>query len=409
MRMRWHHGWNVLAVAIVFQAVVVGITFSCFSLWVTPWMQAFHVARAPLMAANSAATLGTGVLMLFAGAAMDRYPVRWLVVGGIVALSAGLVLIAMADQVWQIIALYATLIAIGYTLSATLVSQVLAAKWFPRRVGLAVGLVLLGSNLGGIVMPPTVGWMLAHYGWRRADIGSAALLLAVVAPLVWWVVRLPREGEVDAPPEPAAAAAAADPDDTAAWTYRRILTAPAFWIIGLAYLGTSLASYAFSLNVAPYAHDLGIDALSASILISIYSFASIAGRLGMGAMADRADPRLPYWLSTGVIWATLLLTLGKPSQGMLQIVSGLIGMGAGGLLPVASAMVGRVFGARSFGRVMGMVVPFFALAAAFGPVLVAQIRDRTASYGSAFAPFLIVLPLAAALMIFLRRRSAPGS
>lgn len=191
------------------------------------------------------------------------------------------------------------------------------------------------------------------------------------------------------------------------WSYRRILLAPAFWIIGLTYLGTSLASYAFSLNVAPYAHDLGIEPLAASMLISVYSFASIGGRLGMGVLADRADPRIPYWLSAALIWATLLLTLGRPSYPMLLIVSGLIGLGAGGLLPVASAMVGQKFGAASFGKVMGMVVPFFALGAAFGPVLVAQIRDRTASYGSAFAPFLIVLPLAAALMVFLRRGPGP--
>ena len=31
--MRWSHGWNVLVAAVVFQAVVVGIVFSCFSLW----------------------------------------------------------------------------------------------------------------------------------------------------------------------------------------------------------------------------------------------------------------------------------------------------------------------------------------------------------------------------------------
>ena len=98
--------------------------------------------------------------MLFAGSAMDRYPMRRLIVAGIVALATGLVLISLASAIWQIIALYSTLVAIGFTLSATLASQVLAAKWFPHRVGFAVGLVLLGSNLGGIVMPPAIGWLL---------------------------------------------------------------------------------------------------------------------------------------------------------------------------------------------------------------------------------------------------------
>jgi MFS family permease len=403
MPLRWSHGWNVLAVAIVFQAVVVGIVFGCFTLWVTPWVQEFHVNRSLLMLANSGATLTTGVLMLFAGSAMDRYPMRWLVVGGIVTLSVGLLLIAAATQVWQIIALYSTLIAVGFALSATLASQVLAAKWFPHRVGFAVGLVLLGSNLGGIVMPPTIGWLMARYGWRNADLGSAALLLALVAPLVWVVVRLPGEDEVVTPEEDIGALeAASGAPPREAWSFGAILGAPAFWIIGLAFLGASLASYAFSQNIGPYAHDLGVDT-KASALISVFYFASIAGRLTMGPLADRLDARYPYWLSVALIWGTLLLTLGHPSYPMLLVVSGLIGMGGGGLLPVSSAMVGQTFGARSFGKAMGMVVPFFSIGAAFGPVIAAQIRDLSASYALAFAPFLLTLPLAAILMVFLRR------
>ena len=406
--MRWGHGWTVLAVAIVFQAMVVGIVFSCFSLWVTPWMQEFHVGRAVLFTANSGATLSTGVMMLFAGSAMDRHPMRLLIIGGMATLALGLVLISLATAVWQIIVLYSTLIAVGFTFSATLAGQVLAAKWFPHRVGFAVGLVLLGSNLGGIVMPPAVGWLLTRYGWRNADLISAALILLVAAPLVWIFVRLPADGEV----EPAAAAPAPDPIGAGAaadareadWTFAATVGEPTFWVIGLAYFGVALASYAFSQNIGPYAHDLGHDALASSLLISVVSFASIGGRLSMGLLADRLDPRLPFWLSTSLIWATLLLTLTHPAYPMLLVISALMGLGGGGLLPVSSAMVGQKFGARSFGRVMGMIVPFFSLAAAVGPIISARIRDQSAGYAAAFAPFLVVLPVAALLMIALHRR-----
>lgn len=400
MRTPWGHGWNVLAVAVVFQAVVVGITFSCFSLWVTPWVQEFHVDRALLMTANSGATLTSGLLMLIAGTAMDRLPMRRLIVGGMTALAAGLVLIALAAQVWQIIALYTTLVGIGFALSATLASQVLAAKWFPHRVGFAVGLVLLGSNFGGIVMPPIVGWVLSRYGWRNADFASAGLLLVVVAPLVWLVVRLPAEGEVRAASGPVQGETTRE-----AWTYADILRQRAFWTLGLAFLGASLASYAFSQNIGPYAHDLGVSPLAASLLISVLALASIAGRVSMGALADRVDPRIPFGLSAGLIWMTLLLTLGRPGYPMLVVISALIGLGGGGLLPISSAIVGRAFGARSFGRVMGMVVPFFSVGAALGPVIAAQVRDRSHSYAPAFIPFLMILPLAAVIMAFLRTDS----
>ena len=403
--MRWYQGWTVLVVAIVFQAVVVGIVFSCFSLWVTPWLQEVHAPRALLMTANSGGTIGSGILMLFAGSAMDRYPMRWLVVGGIAVLCAGLVLISMATQVWQIIALYSTLVAVGYAFSATLAGQVLAAKWFPHRVGFAVGLVLLGSNAGGILMPPFVGWLLSHYGWRNSDLISAALLMLFVVPMVWFFVRLPRDGEV---PEPVTRSTpdGARPTLQPVWSYGAIIREPKFWIIGLAFLGASLASYAFSQNIGPYAHDLGVNVLSSGLLISTLSLTSIAGRLGMGALADRIDPRIPYWLGIGLIWLTLLLTLNHPDYRMLVVICALMGLGGGGLLPVSSAMVGQVFGAPSFGRVMGMVVPFFSVAAAVGPVISARIRDHASSYSSAFLPYLVVLPIGAIIMLGLRRRGA---
>ena len=111
----------------------------------------------------------------------------------------------------------------------------------------------------------------------------------------------------------------------------------------------------------PMPHDLGVGTMASSLLISVYYFANIAGRsCRCGALADRVDARYPYWLSTGLIWGTLLLTLGHPSYATLIAVSALIGMGGGGLLPVSSAMVGQKFGARSFGKVMGMVIPFFS-------------------------------------------------
>jgi MFS family permease len=415
--MKWYYGWNVIAVAIVFQAMVVGIVFYGFTLWVTPWMAEFDVGSALLMTANAGATLATGALMLGAGLIMDRFPLRVLIIGGTFALSLGLVLVAQATAVWQIILLYTTMISLGYAFAATLSAQVLAARWFPDRVGFAVGLVLLGSSVGGVVMPPIIGWLMTDFGWRDTNLILAALVVVVVVPLVWMVVRLPAEGEVrlakskKGPPPAAAAPAQAAPTQTSPaqaqegnWTFRTIVAEPTFWIVGIAFLGTTLASYAFMANVGPYAHELGIGTEDMALLVPVLAVTSIIGRLTLGPMADRWDPRFPFWLGTGVIWASLLITLGEPSYVSLMIMSGLVGLGAGGLLPVCSSIIGQKFGAKAFSRVMGMATPFFSLAAAFGPVITGQIRDQSSSYATAFSLYLVILPLAAVLMAFLRRR-----
>ncbi|MBI1181455.1 MAG: MFS transporter [Alphaproteobacteria bacterium] len=413
--MNWYYGWTVIAVAIAFQAMIVGIVFYGFTMWVTPWMTEFGVGRGPLMIANAGATLATGALMLIAGWIMDRYPMRLLVIGGTLALALGLVLVSRATSVWQIIVLYTTLISLGFAFAATLAGQVLAARWFPDRVGLAVGIVLLGSSFGGMIMPPVIGWLMTHVGWRDTNLILAALVVAVVVPLVWFVVRLPFEGEAQTsaqrrakPTDPPAAPVQAVQHPL--WSFGDIIREPTFWIVGIACLGTSLASYAFMQNVGPYAHELGIGAESMSLLIPVLAVTGIAGKLVLGAMADRWDPRVPYWVATGVIWAPLLLTLDDPSYWTLMVISGMVGLGAGGLLPVCSAIVGQKFGPRSFSRVMGMATPFFSVAAAAGPVISGFVRDHSSSYATAFGLYLVVLPAAALLMALLNRRPiAPSS
>jgi MFS family permease len=407
--MRWYYGWNVLAAAIVFQALMVGIVFYGFTVWGTPWLEEFKVGHGMLMTANAGATLATGVLMLFAGRMMDRYPMRLIIIGGALLLALGMVLVAYATNMWQIIVLYTTLIASGYAFSTTLAGQVLAAKWFPSRVGFAVGIVSLGSSFGGILMPPLLAWLLVRYGWRDANLMLAGLVVAIVVPMVWVVVRLPAKGETQvgeplAAPVAVPAPAEAVPAEEAPWGFMEVLREPTFWIIGFAFMGTSIASYAFLTSIGPYSHDLHIDPQRMSLLIPVLAVSGILGRLILGALADRIDPRYPYWLATAIIWCTLLLTLGTPSYLMMMLISALIGLGAGGLLPVCCTIVNEKFGARSFSRVMGMATPFFSIAAAMGPVLSGQIRELTGKYAVAFGVYLFVLPVAAATMFFLHRR-----
>ncbi len=403
--MRWYHGWNILAAAIVFQALMVGIVFYGFTVWGQPWLQEFHSSHFMLMTANAGATLATGGLMLIAGRMMDRYSMRWIIIGGTLLLALGMVLVAHATAMWQIIVLYTTLVASGYAFSTTLAGQVLAVKWFPDRVGFAVGIAALGSSLGGIVMPPLLAALLVKYGWRDANLMLAALVVLVVVPMVWFVVRFPREGEgrvARLTPEQQAAAASKAQEEP--WGFMEVLRTPTFWIIGLACFGTTLASYSFLTSVGPYSHELGIDPQRMSLLIPVLAVAGIAGRLVLGALADKIDTRYLYWAATAIIWSTLFLTLGQPDYGTLILIAGLIGLGAGGLLPICCVMVEQKFGGRSFARVMGMATPFFSLSAALGPVISAIIRDRTGDYRIAFGIYLLVLPVAAVIMFFLHKR-----
>ncbi len=51
-----------------------------------------------------------------------------------------------------------------------------AAEWFPKKErALATGIFNAGSNLGPIIVPLTVPWIVIHYGWHGAFIATGAI------------------------------------------------------------------------------------------------------------------------------------------------------------------------------------------------------------------------------------------
>src|ERR1700683_3706663 len=54
------------------------------------------------------------------------------------------------------------------------------AEWFPRKErALATGIFNAGTNIGAIITPLVVPWIVVHWGWRRAFVGIGSLGFAL--------------------------------------------------------------------------------------------------------------------------------------------------------------------------------------------------------------------------------------
>ena len=82
------------------------------------------------------------------------------------------------------------------------------------------------------------------------------------------------------------------------------------------------------------------------------------------------------------------------------------GFGGGALMPVYAAFIGRLFGAQSFGTVMGLgglvMLPFGAAA----PILAGVLRDASGDYTLALGLFVAAFLAGAALILAVRPRTA---
>ena len=395
--MPWYHGWNVLAVAMLFQAVSFGIGIYAFTFSVAPWSEEFGVGNGRVMLVFVGMQVAMGLFSPLAGRAVDRLSIRGLTIAGSLSLAAGLMLAGRAGSLWHLNLIYGTLIVAGLLLAGPLAGQTLAARWFARRRGIALGVVTVGTSIGGLLMPPLVTALQAQVGWRAANDVLAIIVVLAIVPPVWLLVRnAPPEterGEEDAVPE------APVRPSTGATTTRSVLSQRTFWLTVLAFTPMAAAFGGAQQNLGPFASDLGIDAQAASYLVSAMALVMIGAKVFFGAMADRWDVRFLLLLALGglgIALGSMLLPLNYVS---LILVCGVLGFVAGGFLPLLGVLVSQNFDIRAFGQVMGMLGPFTTLAAV-GPWITGQVRDTTGSYDMAWLGLgALLVPSAVAVLL----------
>ncbi len=381
----------MIAVAMVFQGITFGIGLFCFTFFIQPWIDEFHAGRAELLSAVMAATLAIGIFGPFAGKAMDKFPIRLIVAAGGVLFALGLAVLSQVTAVWQIIVVYGTLIGGGLVLAGNIAGQTLAAKWFRGRRGLAIGLVTIGTSMGGFVMPPLTTYLIGAYGWRTACLVLAAIAALAVIPLSLLVIRnSPEDAGVEPEPDSDHSRASASHFKSMRWTARSITLDRAFLITVLAFLPASIVQSGLQQNLGPITFDLGIEAQMAAGLMSTLAAMMVLGKIAFGSASDRVDNRYLFWAEAGLLVIVVTMFMGQPSYGELVIICGILGFASGGTLPLLGSIIGQRFGPQYFGQAMGLLMPFLTVSS-FGFVVVGWLRDTTGSYDLALAGFLVIM------------------
>ncbi len=400
---RWYAGWNVIAVTLIFQAVSFGVSFFSFTLWVAPWMDTFGASRGDVMTVIVAMQILSGLLAPFAGRLMDWADIRLLVIIGACCCSLALYIAGQVDSLWLLGIAYAGLFGVGTLLCGPLAAQTLAARWFNARRGTAIGLSAVGTSIGGVLVPPLVGYWITAEDWRTAHEYLALLTLVVIVPPVLLFVRnSPQAAGIEAEPDSALSA----PDNGwKTWSLRDLLTSPIFLLIAATVTPVVTTTGAVQQNLAPFAADVGLQAGSVATLVSLLAAVMIAGKVFFGVMSDRVSHTLLMTVAIAAIYAALVLMLTNPNYTWMLIMVSLLGFGMGGFLPLLGAMVAARFGPVAFGRVMGLLGPFVTLGAT-GPLIAGYLRDQTGSYDAPVWLFMGLLVLSLATLFALHRQRA---
>jgi predicted MFS family arabinose efflux permease len=389
-------GWHVAAAAFVGVMVSFApIVPYTFSLFLNPLHAAFGWQREAISGTFALAAITVAVVSPGIGVLLDRFPPRRIILPSIVIFALALASLSRLGPSIQ--RFYLTYFVLGLVANGT--AQFAYTRtiltWFKSRRGLAVAMILTGSGVGSIVIPPLTQWVIDHHGWRDAYLmlgGIALLGMPLTALLVRNRPITQREDESLLSGVTVAAA---------------LRTAP-FWILASIIMLSAFGENGLVTNLAAMLTEHGVTVQAAALALSVRGGAGILGRLCTGFLIDRFPAQR---IQTAILLisaaGTFILAFSGTSV-MALVGAALLGIGLGSEADVAPYLLARYFGRKHFSVLYGLTWTAYAIGGATGPMVIGHFYDRAGSYqprcivGLGFTTL-----LAAGISLFLRRDRTP--
>jgi multidrug resistance protein len=146
----------------------------------------------------------------------------------------------------------------------------------------------------------------------------------------------------------------------------------------------------------------GIDNRTAGLLTTVFALSSLCSTALMAYFSDRHGRRPVYLISVALFAIGSVCIAAAPDFDMLLVGRAIQGIGAGGIAPVASAVIGDVFTAERRGRILGLIGATHGMAFVLGPPLATLL---TSTLGWRWL-FLVNIPVAL-LVLWWGARSLP--
>lgn len=303
--------------------------------------------------------------------------------------------LALVSFLWvdSLTAYYMIGILLGFAAGGTMVSlKVLISRAFNTSQGSAMGLALIGTVTGSIILPFFVVFATEAWGWRTAIAALSGGIWLAAIPLL--ACGLFAKTMAFGRRVQAANRVRVAKEDSLGHLIRE----RRFWVIGGGVFLVALVDQAFMQHQVLIFNDAGIPRDLVAAGVSALGLAGILTRVLVGNILDGTSNK-----GLAVLWATLSVSvllafaLLNPIIFMAFIITRAIGHSA--VLIDTTVMTKHVYGPARLGTLLGFYTALVSAGFAVGPWLMGKMYDMSGSYTSAFVLFAI-LPLIASAMIW---------
>lgn len=415
--------WSVLFIGVI-SGLGHGFNTYGISVFFKPIAAELELNRAFTSLAAGIGRLEGGITSPLVGWLSDKFGPKWIVIIGICVTGAGMVFMNYITEVWQYYVAWGAMIGLGLNIGLTVACDKMINDWFIRRRGLAQGIKFAIIGIFGIVVLQIITLLIDTQGWRFTCLLWGIIMYASV-PLAYVLVKPQRPEYYNLLPDGAEASLDKEEDkrtmtertagyalesQETEYTFRQALKTGTYWLLIISFSAHNFIAGGFNVHIFPFLTDIGIEEAVASGMMGMMIFLTIPARFFGGLIADRVPKNRIQFLLLG---AFLLQVIGTGTYLYFQSLPAVYvllachGLSSGTVTPLVIIIIGRYFGRRSFGSILGTMIALLAPIGLLSPVYYGWVFDTTESYNVAFITALAFAAMSSLLLSFVRPPRPP--
>jgi OFA family oxalate/formate antiporter-like MFS transporter len=370
--------WGLAAAGFLMQ-MALGAVYA-WSVFRVPLSKQFHWSISQVTLTFTICIFVLGVSAFFGGLWLNKKGPRIVALTGGFLYGLGVFLASFsADRLWWLYLSYGLIGGIGLGFGYIVPVAVLV-KWFPDRRGLITGIAVGGFGAGALVTAPLATRLIQSVGVLQtfAWLGIGYL---VVAMATGSLMRNPPEGWMPEGWAPSATQTAQRAEKD--YTLGGALRTWQWWALwALLFLNVSAGISLISQESPMFQEIAKVSVIAAGSMVGIVAIGNAVGRIFWAWTSDAITRRWTFTVMFLVQVALFWMFPNISSPSVLTGVSFIILMCYGGGFGTMPAFAADYFGARNVGPIYGLMLTAWGCASAFGPLLIAHLRQSSGSYVS---------------------------
>jgi OFA family oxalate/formate antiporter-like MFS transporter len=390
--------WGIAAAAILLQ-MALGAVYA-WSVFRVPLAKQFHWTITQVTWAFTIAIFVVGFASFFGGLWVRSVGPRAVAMTGGLLYGIGIFLASFSSLgLWWLYLSYGVIGGIGLGFGYIVPISVLV-KWFPDKRGLMTGIAVGGFGAGALVTAPVATRLIQTTGVLHtfAVLGIAFLVVTVFAG--WFMQNPPQDYKPEGwTPKPLELAQRATKD----FTLGEALASWQWWALWLLLFLNTSAGISLISQESPIFQDLAkVTAIVAAGMVGVVSIGNAVGRVFWSFVSDLITRRVTFAVMFALQIALFWFLPSIHGATTLTVVSFIILLCYGGGFGTMPAFAADYFGAKNVGPIYGLMLTAWGFASAFGPLLIAHMRQASGNYAGGLHAIAAVMAISLVMPLLVR-------